>query len=184
MILEKVILGFNEIARPLWEDLSIWWLLFPVFLLWIASEIYSGEYRHEHLGFFSAFTNSISLLWVSAISLWVIFQNGAEPVASPILWVLMALMVYGIFILYIAFKHAFNERLVEILAAPRVVYFLSATIILFGVGNMTFSIYVILDLLVIFIIFSLFFFIMKRYFLAGLLGEVEAIKKTGGDEPR
>lgn len=179
MVVENLFLGFSEIIRVFYNDPSIVWLLFPIFLLWIASEIYYGEYQQEAGGFSSIFTGAISLLWVGFISMRFIFHDYLDILNAPIFWVVVAFMVYGFVIMYIAFRHALDKRILKIIAPMRLIYFLSISIILWGVGRLKLDFYVMIALFLIFIVLSLLFFILRRYFLGGLLGEVEAIKKVG-----
>lgn len=178
-ILESFSSGFNNILTLFQNDPSMWWLLAPILLLWTVTEIYYGEYQKEKIGFHSAFTSAFSLLWVGFIALRALSQDNPNLWDTPIFWVITAFMFYGLFVMYVAFKHSITERTINIIVAPSLIYFLSLNMILFGIGKLTFDLFVILDLFLIFATVSLLFFIIKRYLLSGFLGEIETVKKAG-----
>jgi hypothetical protein len=60
--------GFYDIGLALTSDLGVWWLLIPIFLLWIAMEVYFGEYKQERMGFSSTLANGVTLFWISLTS--------------------------------------------------------------------------------------------------------------------
>ena len=93
---------------------------------------------------------------------------------------LSGFFMYGLFLIYMSFKHILPERLMAAIAGPTPVYFLSVLSVLWGQGILGISVPVIIDLGIIYVIILGFWMLIKAKYL-GIVGEVEAIKK--GETP-
>lgn len=178
--MEEILEGFNLIGKALIKEPSVWWFLAPVFLLWIGMEIYFGQYKKERLGWNSILANGISFSWINIATFRVLFM---EDIMADDFWprfiILLVFFIYGIFIIYIAFFHRLSQKTASILAAPTQIYFLSVVSIFWGQGLLIINKWIFLDLLIIYLILSFLFWVVRRNL--GILGEVEAIDK--GEKP-
>jgi hypothetical protein len=178
--MEEILEGFRLIGQAFVKEPGVWWFLAPVFLLWIGMEIYFGQYKRERLGWNSVLANGITFSWINIAGFRVLFMEDLEALDFwPRFIILLLFLFYGIFIIYIAFFHKFSPRTASNLAAPTLIYFLSVVSVLWGQGVLIINQWVFLDLLIIYLILSFFFWLIRRNL--GILGEVEAIKK--GEKP-
>lgn len=172
----EIIEAFKLIGAAFVKEPSVWWFLAPVFLLWIGMEIYFGQYKRERLGWNSILANGISFSWINIASFRVLFMEDFGVVNWGIRFVILILfLVYGIFIIYNAFFHRLSPKTAAGIASPTPIYFLSVVSIFWGQGILAINQWVFLDLIIAYIIISLFFRLIRRRL--GILGEVEAIKR-------
>ena len=178
--MEQVWEGFNLIGKAFVEEPSIWWFLAPVFILWIGMEIYFGQYKRERLGWNSILTNGISFSWINIAAFRVLFM---EDMMANDFWlrfgILSVFFIYGMFVIYIAFFHKFSQKTGAALAGPTRIYFLSIVSVFWGQGILIINKWIFLDFLVLYIVLSLLFWLIRRNL--GVLGDVEAVKN--GESP-
>ena len=172
----EIIEAFKLIGSAFVKEPSVWWFLAPVFLLWIGMEIYFGQYKRDRLGWNSILANGITFSWINIASFRVLFMENSGVVDFWLrLIILILFLVYGIFIIYNAFFHRLSPKTAAGIASPTPIYFLSVVSIFWGQGILAINQWVFLDLIIAYIVISLFFRLIRRKL--GILGEVEAIKK-------
>lgn len=172
--------GFEIIVNIFSKDLGVLWFLAPLLILWFGTQIYYGEYKREKIGFSGAFSSGISFTWINISTLRILFINEPDDMWIRF-YILLIFLFYGLFLIYNAFFHKLELRHLGILASPNTIYPLSLCVILFGQGYLEVGLAVIFDLLIIFGIIWLIFFLLKKRFL-GVAGDVEAIK--AGELPK
>lgn len=145
-------IAFKKIAASPFTDLSIWWFLAPVIVLWMILVVYFGEHKSEELGWNTALGNGISLTWINIESMRYLFSIKPDPFWTRFL-IILGVMSYGFFIIYISFTHKFSSKATYLLASPNTVYYLAGVTILWGHGNLQIDFYVLLDLILIFFVF-------------------------------
>jgi hypothetical protein len=159
--LQNLLNGFTEISKSFIHDLSIWWVLAPVFLIWIIVEVYFGMYKKEALGWNTALANGITLMWICVDSLRHTFS-----VEVSYFWirftVILGFLLFGLFLIYVCFKHRFSERFTFHIASPNLIFFLALSVVLFTYGELSLNWYVILDLFIIFIFIILIITLLKK----------------------
>ncbi|PIQ92032.1 MAG: hypothetical protein COV69_03945 [Parcubacteria group bacterium CG11_big_fil_rev_8_21_14_0_20_39_14] len=172
--------GFELIFDSFTKDPGVWWFLAPILILWLATQIYFGEYKREKISFAGAFSAGISFLWINISTLRILFIIKPDDILIRI-YILVIFLFYGLFIIYNAYSHKVSREFVGTLASPNTLYPLSITIILFGQGHLKISLWAIFDLLIILGFIWLFFLFLKKNFL-GLGGDIEAVK--AGELPK
>lgn len=178
LAIDELIYALGQISKAFITDLGVWWFLAPIFILWVVMEVYLGEYKKEKWGFSSSLANSISFTWINIVSLRFIFlENGLAHEAR--LWVAILFLMYGLVLIFMAFRHLFSERITAAIAGPTPVYFLSVVSVLWGQGLLEISPEVLVDLAAIYVVVWIAWKLIKSKL--GVLGEVEAIKK--GETP-
>ncbi len=183
MIFQDIIIGFSDIASALTSDLGVWWLLTPIIFLWLAMEVYFGEYKQEQLGFSSTLANGFSLFWISIMSFRVFllferaYANGAYR--DMRVYILGFLVLYALAIIYFSFSHRLSAAIVQVLAGPSLTYFFSILSVLWGQRLLNVSLPIIYALCISFGIL-IFIFSLLRHQL-GLRGEVERIRQLDGN---
>ena len=172
--------GFKLIGQSLVKDINIWWFLAPVFILWIVMEVYLGQYKKEKIGWNSILANGISFSWINIASFQVLFLENSSSVDFTLRTVILAVFfIYGLFIVYIAFRHKIPQQICSWMAGPTTIYFLSTISVLWGQGVLEINRWVLTDFIILYFIIHLIFWLIKKKL--GVLGEVEAICK--GEEP-
>ena len=155
-IANEFISALQLIGDAFTMDLGVWWFLAPIFILWIATEVYFGEHKREKWGFSSSLTNAISFTWINIVSLRFIFLelniSTLSEVGNERFFIAVGFLLYGFFLIYLAFTHKFSERVLSWIAGSTPIYFLSIVSVLWGQGLLDVSPYVVADLLVIYAI--------------------------------
>ena len=144
--------ALGEIGSSLFKEASLWWLLTPLFLFWIILEVYFGAYKEEKLGWNTALGNGITLVWVAVESLRFLFYNSSKVSVLRFI-VLISILVYGGFIVFMAFSHQFSEKVTFLLASPSPIYFLALITILWGHNVLRLTWWVLADLILLYLIF-------------------------------
>ena len=176
----QIIEGFQLIGQSLVKDLSIWWFLTPIFILWIVMEIYFGQYKKERLGWNTILANGITFSWINIASFRVLFLENSESIDFTLRIILLALFfLYGMFIIYIAFTHKLPQKIGSWLAGPTTIYSFSTVSILWGQGILEINKWILIDFIILYFVIHLIFWLIKKKL--GMLGEVEAI--SNGQEP-
>lgn len=174
--LQGMLDALGEIIKAPFKEWSVWWFLAPVIILWIILELYFGRYKSETLGWNTALANGISLVWINVESMRFLFDSKPDPFLLRFIPVSL-ILIYGGFIIYVAFTHKFSGKVAYRLAAPTPVYFLSFISVLWGHGELTLTWFVILDLIVLYPIILSIFALIRKFLPEGKEGE----KPPGAD---
>lgn len=159
---DNLLSGFSEIFSSPLKDPSIWWLLAPIILFWLVIEIYFGRHKKEKLGWNTALGNGLNMFWIMIISLKVLFEGqlGLHNLDKLVFVVFIAL--YSIFIIFVSFTHKIKENVFFLVASPTIVYYLSGIAILWVYNLLAINIWVIIDLITLYIIILIFEAILKK----------------------
>jgi hypothetical protein len=160
-ILSNLLSGFGEIGGSFIHNHSIWWVLAPIFILWITLEVYFGEFKKEKLGWNTSLANGITLLWIIIDSVRHLFNSKTDSIGWRV-FILIIILAYAGFIVYISFTHKLSAKLTYIFAAPTPIYFLCMVAVLWSYGALKLGLWVIIDLIILFSLVTLVFYIIKK----------------------
>lgn len=146
-------------------------------MLWIATELYYGEYKREHFGFSSALTGAMSLVWVSLVALRIFLFSGESVIFSPDVFILFLFVAYGVIMVLISFTHTVSEAFLYKIAAPSLLYFCSFVAIFIGEKGIAVDRFILLALIIFFVVVRGVLFLLQRYFL-GFRGDVERVREA------
>jgi hypothetical protein len=166
--------GFKQIGASFLKEGSLWWYLAPIFLLWIVLELYFGKYKKEKLGWNTSLGNGISLTWITLESMRFLFQTRPDAFWYKFAVILIVLL-YAFLIVYLSFSHKLSAKITYLMASPSPIYFLSMVTILWGHGVLIVTWWVLLDLVILYIIIAILFWIIKKLV-------PESIKDMGEEE--
>lgn len=127
--------------------------------MWLLLEIYFIHWDEE-LGWNSALANSVTLFWVSATGMQVLF---ADIFLWPQFLVLLLMIVYAAVIVVIVFKHAVRERFAFVVASPIFIYYLSIILTLWVHGSLLFTWWVLLVVILIYLLFLVTDLLLKKW---------------------
>lgn len=154
--------AFIDIFRPAFTDISLFWYLGPILIFWFILEIYFSKYKTEELGWNTALGNGLSVFWVLIISMKFLFDNNMENFEWPKFFALLIIMFYAIFIIINSFSHKLREKVSFLLASPTAIYYLSAVAILWTYGKLKITMWVLIDLIILYGIILLLELILKK----------------------
>jgi len=161
-ILENILTGFKEIFSAPLRDLSIFWLLIPIILFWIIMEVYFGRYKEEKLGWNSALGYGLSMFWIVIISFKTLFENNFDLFSIDKLLFVIAVAAYSVFIIFISFTHRLKEKIFFLFTSPTLVYFLFGIAVLLVNDLLDITLWVIIDLVILYILILIFETILKK----------------------
>lgn len=161
-IWENVLSGFKEIFLAPTRDLSILWLLIPIFLFWFTLEIYFGRYKEEKLGWNSALGYGLSMFWIVIISFRTLFANNFELFSIDKLLFVIFIALYSCFIIFVSFTHRMKAKIFFLFTSPTLVYFLFGIALLLVNDLLNVTFWVIVDLVIFYIIILIFELILKK----------------------
>lgn len=117
--------GVVSIVTAPFKEPSIIWQLAPLIFLWVVLEIYFTMYKKETLGWNTALGNGVSLFWIVISVMQYIFSNNREFFTWTKFIFIVVVLLYGLFIIYISFRHSINEKFAFIISSPSPIYFFS-----------------------------------------------------------
>ncbi|MBI2134557.1 hypothetical protein HYU09_01070 [Candidatus Woesearchaeota archaeon] len=161
-ILAEILNGFSEILSSFAKDPSIWWLLAPILLFWLIIEVYFGRYKKEKLGWNTALGNGLSMFWIVVISLKSLFDEALGLFSIDKLIFVVFIAIYSIFIIFVSFTHKLKENIFFLVSSPTVIYYLSAIAILWINDLLAITLWVIIDLVILYIIISVLEAILRK----------------------
>jgi len=175
-VTESMWIAFKEIIFSSLKDLSIWWYITPIILLWFLLEVYFGKYKREKLGWNTSLANGITLTWINIEAMRFLFSEHPTPFWFRF-FIILLIMFYGFFVIYISFTHKFSSKTTYAFAAPSPVYYLAAITTLWGHGVLDLSFWVVVDLIIMFPLILLFFKILR-----GILPKAKKAREAIGEE--
>ncbi len=120
------LLAKNILIRP-FTDPSMLWIVLPLILILVLIDLYFGRHRSEELGWNSAFSNTISLLWICIIIFRFLFEKhgfgistGPEAVKEFIIAGILAFWVLSL--LAFNFFHVLPKRFAFAISSWKSVY--------------------------------------------------------------
>lgn len=161
-IITNLLLGFNQIGASFVKDLSILWFIAPIIIFWVILEIYFDRYKKEELGWNTALGNGLSVFWVSVICLRYLFSENFQNFNWTKLITIAVIFLYGAGIVANSFSHKLKKKISFLIAAPTPVYFLSLFAILWTYDLLPLTLWVIIDLVILYILISLFELLLKK----------------------
>ncbi|HLD02443.1 MAG TPA: hypothetical protein VJC07_01960 [Candidatus Nanoarchaeia archaeon] len=102
---------FLEILRAPYTYSDMLWSLAPVVAALLLIELYFGRYKHEELGWNTAFGNTLVLLFVSIDLFRRLYTTGTLHPENPKLMIAAIVAVFGILLSFIDFFHLLPKRL-------------------------------------------------------------------------
>ncbi len=164
--------GFLHILTAPFKSVEALWLIIPLFVMWFILEIYFAKYKKEKLGWNTALANGITLGWLTLEGMRHIFSARPDD-----LWIRFGgnaiILLYAMMIIYFSFTHLISPKLNFLMASPTPVYFLGVFSVSWGYGTLEMNWFILIDLILLFILISIFFAIFRR-FVKPAQKEVEA----------
>jgi len=161
MVAAEILAGFGHIFTAPFRDLSVLWILIPIFSIWLILEVYFETHKSEELGWNTALGNGVSLFWLMIPLLKFIF--GQEGIVWSKAAFLILILLYGIFVIILAFTHKLSSKITYALAAPTWIYFLAGVATLWIYGSLEITSWVLLDLFILLGIVILVLQIIKKF---------------------
>jgi len=159
---DNILDGFREIFSAPLNDLSVFWLLTPIILFWLIIEIYFGRHKKEKLGWNTALGNGLSMFWIVIISFRALFTEELGLFSIDKLIFVIFIASYAILIIFISFTHRIRENMFFLFSSPTAVYFLSGIAVLWIHNLLTINLWVIIDLIILYIFIVIFETILKK----------------------
>lgn len=125
-----------------WLDQKGIWMILPLILILIFIHIYFGRHRSEELGWNSAFSNSISLLWVEITLLRFLLEEHSfgQLLSGPEFGKAMVVVFLGLWVIALAvfnFFHIVPKRFAFMASSPSSVYVLAYIAVSLVVADFT-----------------------------------------------
>ena len=158
----EMLAGITDIFRAPFVELSALWLIAPLFIMWIVLELYFDIHQDEELGWNTALGNGISMFWIAVNMMRFLFVENFRDFGWLKFIVIILLLCYSIFISYISFTHQLSPKATFYLASPTTAYYFSGIVILWAYGSLTLSLWMIIDIMLLFGIVVLFVYIVRK----------------------
>ena len=159
--LNELLIGFVELFSAPFKDITVFWLIIPLFVMWLILEVYFGKHKSEKLGWNTALGNGMTLTWISLDMIKNLFF-----VAPTDKWlkfgVMMGFLVYGVIVIFTAFKHKVSEKIAFMVAAPTPIYYFAGIAVLWAFGTLQLTLVIIIDIFILFTLVLIFTWILKK----------------------
>lgn len=141
---------------------DILWIVLPLLLILVMIHLYFGRNRSEELGWNSAFSNSISLIWISVILMRTLYQkNGMDIISDPSSS--KSLILVGIFasitliLMFFNFFHILPKRLAFTISSSESMYITAFIIISVILGDFPLDMHTLVSSIIVFIVLVILF---------------------------
>tara|TARA_Y100000310_G_scaffold126457_1_gene125326 strand:- start:322 stop:990 length:669 start_codon:yes stop_codon:yes gene_type:complete len=168
MILQEIGVRILEILLVPYFNKEILWTIAPLIFALIMLQMYFGKYKTELLGWNTAFSNSISLMWVTAILLKYMSGmygfNGAIRDKAQISYFIM-IGVLGLITILLAmlnFQHKMPKKLAFVLSSSLPVNVLAYFVIVIVMGMISIDWVTFFAALIIFLFLSIVFYYYRK----------------------
>ena len=147
---------------PFTSDAMLW-VCIPIFLSLIVMRLYFGVYRYEKLGWNSAISNALILIWVGVNSLRFVLDRHFFSLANEKIFISVLMLCVGVIIILVCFFHALPEGIMFAVASSFSIQFLSYLCVLFIYADMPFTPAVLVASGIIFLVLMVFFRIVGMF---------------------
>jgi len=160
-VAQEIVNALGAIVRAPFEEPSSLWLLIPLFVIWIVLVVYFDIHKSEKLGWNTALGNALTLCWITLDLMRYLFTIGPEDFVVRFI-VLIAILLYAIFLMFLSFAHKAKEKIAFALASPTAIYYLGMIAVLWGYGALEITRWVLLTILIIFGILLIILAILRK----------------------
>jgi Ca2+/Na+ antiporter len=168
MILQEIGVRILEILLVPYFNKEILWTIAPLIFALIMLQMYFGKYKTELLGWNTAFSNSISLMWVTAILLKYMSGmygfNGAVTDKAQLSYFIMIglLALITILLAVLNFQHKMPKKLAFVLSSSLPVNILAYFVIVIVMGMISIDWVTFFAALILFLFLSIVFYYYRK----------------------
>ena len=168
MVWQEIGVRILEILLVPYFNKEILWTIAPLIFALVMLQMYFGKYKTELLGWNTAFSNSISLMWVTAILLKYMSGEygfrGMITDRSQMSYFIMigVLIIITVLLAMLNFEHKIPKRLAFILSSSLPVNILAYFVIVIVMGRITIDEITFFAAVVLFLFLSLVFYIYRK----------------------
>ena len=165
MAIELFFQRFVELVSAPFNNPEMIWITFPLIITLIMIELYFGKYRSERIGWNTALTNTLVLVFVSLSLFQFIFRQEGEMLFKifyvPSFYIALTILLLGVLLFIIDFFHLIPEGLAFIISAHLPINITAYTAIVLVYTSIPLDLATILAWLLLIIILGVFFFLIK-----------------------
>ena len=166
---EFVMPRFLEMVRVPLDHKEVFWSLIPLIITLLLVQLYFGRNRQEELGWESAYSNSIILIFVAADLVKHIIARYGYPAVLE-LWseafykglIVLAVLFGAVCLFFIDYFHSISKRISFFLSSSLVIVFLAFLAIISVYSDITFDYHTLVATLLFFFVLCIFFKIFRN----------------------
>lgn len=156
---------WSETVKELWYLVraplivpELWWIITPLIVTLLVMTFYFGKYHREELGWNTALTNSIVLIFVGIDLLRTVYHYSTPPsfwnlLLHPVTVVIIFfVMLEGYYLAKAAFAHAVPRKIMFLVASPLSINLQAYVLAVFVYGSTDPNVYMVLGALLLFAI--------------------------------
>ncbi len=147
------------LAPTMNEDLL--WTVAPILVSLVIFQVYFGLYKDETLGWNSALSNGLVLVWTGSNSLRYLAESGGLWIDQEKTIVGLVLLCYGFLVAVLAFFHLVEPEFLFTISSTFVVSYLQYLGVLFVFGNIEIDRLTIYSCVFLFVALKILFSIIK-----------------------
>ena len=110
MAIEAFLKRFIELLLAPRQNIEMIWIALPLITSMILAELYFGRYNKEQLGWNTALSNSLVLVFVGLDLLKIHYSRGEFLVWNLDFSISLGILIWGTLLLYLNFFHMMPER--------------------------------------------------------------------------
>jgi len=156
---------FYELVKAPYLNTEMLWIALPLLITLVIVELYFGRYRGERLGWNTALTNTLVLIFVSLNLLQRIFKenngNWVDMLSSSSFIIALVILVLGIILFFVDFFHVVPKSLAFIFSAHLPINITAYTAIVLVYNKLPLDINTILAWVMLMVVLGGIFFFIK-----------------------
>jgi len=150
----EILTRIKDILISPWNDPSMLWEVLPLIATILILEIYFGKYKNEELGWNSALSNSLILIYIGTNLLHYLYLENLFDIAESKTITAILVVVIGIFIAVMDFYHVLPRKLSFGISSTLPINYLAFLAIIFVHGHL------IIDKITLYSSFIIFFVLL------------------------
>jgi hypothetical protein len=166
VFLKFLLVRFIELLAAPFINPKMLWIALPLIITLIAVELYFGRYKDEKLGWNTALTNALVLVFVSLNLFQHVFTNYPggffRVMISTGFFVALAIFLMGIALFFSDFSHLFPKKLAFVLSSHLPVNLTAYTAIAVVYNNIPVDLTTIVSWLLLILIIAGVLFLIKK----------------------
>ncbi|MBW2991264.1 hypothetical protein KY348_06195 [Candidatus Woesearchaeota archaeon] len=156
---------FSQLVKAPFTNPNMLWIAVPLIITLVMVELYFGKYREEKMGWNTALTNALVLVFVSLNLFQFIFRVEGEMFFkiffNQAFYIAFSILLLGILLFFIDFFHLIPEALAFTISAHLPINITAYTAIVIVYSNLPLDFATVLAWLSLIIILGVFFFFVK-----------------------
>lgn len=144
------------------QDSSMLWEVLPIIVTALALEFYFAKHKEEELGWNSAYTNGLVLIFVGANLMRFVFENDLVSLTNARFWATIGVLLVGFLLAVMDYFHVLPKVIAFKISSKLFLNYLAYIAIVYVHLEFVWDTGMMIAIVALFIILAVFFYMIKK----------------------